>query len=171
MRNIGILGAMLPVKDIYHAAPGLFDVILSRISADSPLSAAEALQAELFQGTRIDTDAVTSFSTYPTCGTTDENANDSGFLALCTGLERLSDALENVLQWTERLDTPDTMKQEKCAVLLTDKWDTAEFAPYEQQFRYLSMNRNFWFILLLVTEHGCTEIPFLPLELYAFTRR
>ena len=142
MRNIGILGAMLPVKDIYHAAPGLFDLLLSRFSQDSPLAAAEAIQAELFQGFRIGADAVTPFNTYPTISVTEEDTDHTGFLSLCTGMERLSDALENMLQWTERVDTLQLLKQEKCAVLLADKWDAAEFLVYFAPRHKAWLHRN-----------------------------
>ena len=50
MRAIGLLGAMLPAKDIYHAASSIFDTILLRISQNIPLTAMEEMQEEMFRG-------------------------------------------------------------------------------------------------------------------------
>lgn len=171
MRNIGLLGAMLPAKDIYLAASSLFDDILKRISENTPLSVMEEMQEELFRGEFLAKCDGEPFNTYPIDDSEDTVAYHNSFLGLCVGMGRLPDVLENMKLWTEHVDTQEQLHVGKCAVLLTDKWDAVEFSPYEQPFRYLAMNRNFWFVFLLATKHGITEIPFLPSELYPFTRR
>ena len=171
MRALGLLGAMLPAKDIYLAASSLFDTIITRISENTPLAVMEEMQEELFRGEFLAKCGGEPFNTYPLDDSEDVKASHNSFFGLCVGMGRLSDVLENTKLWSDRVDTPERLQEEKCAVLLTDKWDTAEFSPYEQPFRYLAMNRNFWFVFLLATKHGITEIPFLPSELYPYTRR
>ena len=170
MRALGLLGAMLPAKDIYCTTPSLFDVILSRISQNAPLTAMEEMQDEMFRGEFLDKCEGKPFNIYPAEDVGDSKECYNGFLGLCAGMGRLPDVLENMKLWMERADSPKSLLTEKCGVLLTDKWNAAEFAPYEQPFRYFAMNRNFWFVFLLATQHGITEIPFLPPELYPFTR-
>lgn len=171
MRAIGLLGAMLPAKDIYHTASSIFDTILTRISQNVPLASMEEMQEEMFRGAFLSKCRGNPFNTYPVDDSDDSQECYSSFLGLCVGMGRLPDVLENMKLWTERAVAPERLQEEKCAVLLTDKWDTAEFTPYEQPFRYLAMNRNFWFVFLLATKHGITEIPFLSSELYSFTRQ
>ena len=171
MRAIGLLGAMLPAKDIYHAASSIFDTIFLRIYQNIPLTAMEEMQEEMFRGEFLAKCEGEPFSTYPVDDSDGIAEYHSSFLGLCVGMGRLPDVLENTKLWSDRVDTPERLQEEKCAVLLTDKWDTAEFTPYEQPFRYLAMNRNFWFVFLLATKHGITEIPFLSPELYSFTRQ
>lgn len=171
MRALGLLGAMIPAKDIYCATPGLFDIILSRISQNVPLAAMEEMQEEMFRGEFLNKCEGEPFNIYPAEDMDDIKECHNGFLGLCVGMGRLPDVLEKMKSWTERVDEQKPLQTEKCGVLLTDKWNAAEFAPYEQPFRYFAMNRNFWFVFFLATQHGITEIPFLPPELYLFTRQ
>lgn len=170
MRAIGLLGEMLSAKDIYRMVPSLFDTIFERISQNIPVASMEEMQEEMFRGAFRAKCCGEPFNTYPVDVSDDTGECYKGFLGLCVGMGRLPDVLENMKIWADQVDSSKSLQEEKCGVLLTDKWNAAEFEPYEQQLRYLAMNRNFWFVLLLSTKHGITEIPFLPPELYSFTR-
>ena len=166
MMLIGFPGAMLQASGVYRLSADLLAPVLETFSAGDPLSALEELRSGCLDGSF--SQKAGSCSTYPSDDSEDDACYPK-FIGVANGMELLSDALEAMGRWAERADR--TYKSgEKCAVLLTDKWDAAEFEEYEQSFRYLAMNRNFWFIFLLATKYGCTEIPFLPPELYSFTR-
>ena len=159
MRALGLLGAMLPAKDIYLAASSLFDTIITRISENTPLAVMEEMQEDLFRGEFLAKCGEEPFNTYPLDDSEDSEAYHNSFLGLCVGMGRLSDVLENMKLWSNRVDMPERLQEEKCAVLLTDKWDTAEFTPYEQPFRYLAMNRNFWFVVIFVKYFSYFHLP------------
>ena len=168
MRAIGVLGTMLETGAIYSAASPIFDMITEKFSRNDPLAAMEEILSDFADGKFLCRTGGDAFNTYP--------ANDFAdgeifprFLGVASGMALLPDACDGMSDWASRADRK-WPGEEKIAVLITDKWDAEDFAPYEQSFRYLAMNKNFWFILLLATKYGCTEIPFLPLELYRFTR-
>ena len=170
MKAVGLFGYMLQAKDLYLAAPDLFDSVVERLQTQDPLAAVDGLIADLVNGRPSKHKKKPSFVTYPANSVIDEETEALNFLGICRGMELLDNTLERMTAWSQEIDKTIPIEKEKFALFVTDKWDSDTFMTYEQLFRYLSMNRNFWFVFLLVTKHGVTEIPFLPMELYGITR-
>ena len=161
MQAVGMFGYMLKTKDLYLAAPEIFDLVVDKLQTSDPITAIDAIIAD-FENM--------SFATYPI--KSEKNNNTAlNFLGICRGMEILQNVFEYANAWALNIDKKEKVDEEKFALILTDKWDAESFSNYEQSFRYLAMNRNFWFIFLLVTKFGVIEIPFLPTELYRFTRK
>lgn len=86
------------------------------------------------------------------------------FLAVCRGKQRLSKVMDIVLKQSQKI--ADYYRYDdyarKTVLVLTDKWDVAIFKKYEKKLLEHAVNDEIWYIFLLVTEYGYTQIPFLP---------
>ena len=84
-------------------------------------------------------------------------------LAVCRGKSTLPGILRKIKGQCSKIVKKYPGKDtEKIVVLLTDKWDTNTFEKYDKVFLNHALKDNFSFIILLVTEYGYTQIPFLP---------
>ena len=166
MRNIGILGSMIQLKDIYASSSTIFDIVMTRLEENSPLEAIDGIAKDLIDGIPL---VKESFDSYPSANMANENTCQKQFLGICRGRDLLEDTLSATKLWAQIADERFPSSETKSVLFLTDKWNDT-FSAYDQPFRYLAMNKGFWFTFVLVTAHGITEIPFLPLELYRFTR-
>ena len=97
------------------------------------------------------------------------------YLAVCrTPKYPLSEALEKIDNWCKEWYDPSKGKTSrgisKHVLIITDRWDPADFQPYEDKFREFAMHEDFWFIFIRATNNGLYDISFLPHEFYKFTR-
>lgn len=60
--------------------------------------------------------------------------------------------------------------ERKTVFLLTDKWNSDAFRDYELTFLNHAIRNNIWYVFLLVTDYGITQIPFLPEDRDFFRR-
>lgn len=102
------------------------------------------------------------YNTWPFGADTDEIF--PRFLAVCRGRQKLGGVLNIVLRQSRKIadkygNDEDTLKT---VMVLTDKWDAAEFKKYEKELLRYTLRNGVWYIFLLVTEYGYTQIPFLP---------
>lgn len=85
------------------------------------------------------------------------------FLAICRGQTRLDTAFGKIKKQSKIMADPKRCKADsKAVILLTDKWSLATFKRYEKTFLNHTLQDGIWYIFLLVTEYGYTQIPFLP---------
>lgn len=89
------------------------------------------------------------------------------FLAICRGNNKLGNALNAIKVQSEKIAAINRFSREllspqKTVILLTDKWDFNKFMEYEIDFLNHALRDGIWYIFLLVTEYGYTQIPFLP---------
>lgn len=86
------------------------------------------------------------------------------FLAVCRGKQKLGKVMDIVLKQSQKI--ADYYRYDdyarKTVLVLTDKWDVAIFKRYEKKLLEHAANDGIWYIFLLVTEYGYTQIPFLP---------
>ncbi|WP_037355657.1 hypothetical protein [Selenomonas sp. FC4001] len=86
------------------------------------------------------------------------------FLAICRGNVTLNKAFSMMSKQSRMIaqNYRHTRHKEKTVILLTDKWDIKTFKKYEKEYLSYAMHDGIWYIFLLVTEYGYTQIPFLP---------
>ena len=90
-------------------------------------------------------------------------------LAICRGKMKLRHFLEEVLAKSWRMQKKFS-NEEKMVIILTDKWDATTFRKHEKAFLNYALQYEVRYIILLLTDYGITEIPFLPKDL-AILRR
>ena len=84
-----------------------------------------------------------------------------GFLAVCRGKQGLGGVLQIVERQCKRMTT--VCKDERKGILIiTDKWDSETFRKHEKKLLKYAVHDNIWIVILLVTEYGYIQIPFLP---------
>ena len=54
---------------------------------------------------------------------------------------------------------PDVLKT---VIIVTDYWDPKQFKEYEKEMLQYALKDGIWYIFLLATDYGVTQIPFLP---------
>lgn len=89
----------------------------------------------------------------------------SRFLAVCKGNKpSLRRVLNEVKKQSKKIADKFSSKnnQEKTVIVLTDKWDPELFQKYERVFLNYALQHGIWYIFLLITDYGYTQIPFLP---------
>lgn len=88
----------------------------------------------------------------------------SKFLAVCRGKRKLKDVFDVVVQQSKKIAKhyPISHGQDKTVMILTDKWDYDTFRKYEKKLLNHAIQDGIWYIFLLVTDYGYTQIPFLP---------
>ena len=88
---------------------------------------------------------------------------DDSVIAYCTKDVELTRTLEEIGRISERMISlntqPGTVRR---IVLVTDKWDGDSFASYRDRFIENAFRSGIWFQMLLVSDFGLAEIPFLP---------
>lgn len=88
------------------------------------------------------------------------------FLAICRN-GRLDSYMKILLDQSDKIATAysgNDPRDEKTVVFLTDKWDIRVFRKYERKFLEYSTSCSISYIFILVTDYGCTPIPFLPYD-------
>ena len=86
------------------------------------------------------------------------------FLGICLEGKRLDTVLKKALEHSEAVAKKFEHEPypEKTVVILTDKWNPRDFAKYESKFLYYAAECGIWYVFILVTDYGYTQIPFLP---------
>lgn len=86
------------------------------------------------------------------------------FLAICRGKTTLNDAFKTMQAQSHKIAKKYGSDREiqKLVILLTDKWDQNKFVKYEKNFLNHALHDDVWYIFILVTDYGYTQIPFLP---------
>ena len=105
-----------------------------------------------------------SYNTYP-FGTPTSDIF-SRFLAICRN-GRLDSYMKILLDQSNKIAAEypgNDPRDEKTVVLLADKWDIRVFRKYERRFLEYSTSNGISYIFILVTDYGCTPIPFLPYD-------
>ncbi len=86
-------------------------------------------------------------------------------LALCVGKTKLKDVFEEAIRHSESVVKEfDDSVRDKTVIIVTDKWDIKTFRLYEKKMLNYAVRDGIWFIFLLVTDYGYTDIPFLPYD-------
>ena len=90
------------------------------------------------------------------------------FLAICRNDDTLNKVMGVIVAQSRKIASayPGQQDREKTVILLTDKWDDRVFKKYEKQLLQFALDNGIWFIFLLVTDYGYTQIPFLPNDRY-----
>lgn len=106
-------------------------------------------------------------NTYPFGEQTDEVY--PRMLAVCRGEEKLDKVFRVMSTQVDRMavEYPDPADKQRVGqglsiFLITDKWNPSAFAKVEKKFLDYAIHHGIWFIFLLVTDYGFTQIPFLP---------
>ncbi len=86
------------------------------------------------------------------------------FLAICRGEKTLNEAFKEMQAKSFKIAKKYGMDKsvQKTVILLTDKWNNNTFRKYEKYFLNHALHDDIWYIFLLVTDYGYTQIPFLP---------
>lgn len=86
------------------------------------------------------------------------------FLAVCRGKRKLKETFDIVVQQSKKIAKyyPISHGQDKTVMILSDKWDYDTFRKYEKKLLNHAIRDGIWYIFLLVTDYGYTQIPFLP---------
>ena len=86
------------------------------------------------------------------------------FIALCGENETLPSALNAIRQQSKKMAglLNNIENNRKTIIMLTNKWDSIKFREYDRQFLQHTLCDNITYIFLLVSDYGCTQIPFLP---------
>ncbi len=105
------------------------------------------------------------FNVYP-IGKKDEELHPE-FLAICRGNETLNHYLKAVDKHLQTMEIRIEMRagrvgKESVIFMLTDKWDPKVFDKFSSQFTSHFLKGNMWIVILLVTDYGVAQIPFLP---------
>lgn len=76
----------------------------------------------------------------------------------------MKDVFDVVVQQSKKIAKhyPISHGQDKTVMILTDKWDYDTFRKYEKKLLNHAIQDGIWYIFLLVTDYGYTQIPFLP---------
>lgn len=167
MKATGFMASLLQIQDLYRASAPVLDFVMNKLSLTDPLSAMENIVSELGDEKFISKQGENMFNAYPI------NLNNNKcypyFLGICRGIDTLDDVWEVIQNWAKKADKNFPVSTDKISILLTDKWNDS-FDAYEQNFRYLTMRKGFFFMNFLATQNGIAEIPFIPAELFSFTR-
>ena len=107
------------------------------------------------------------YNTFPFGTPTDETY--SRYLAVCRGKMLLRTVLSAVKKQSKLIAEKfgNDASVTKTVIVLTDKWDTNIFQRFEKVFLKHAALHGIWYIFLLVTDYGYTQIPFLPNNRYA----
>lgn len=102
------------------------------------------------------------YNTYPFGTPTDKIY--PRFLAVCRAEETLNKIFAKISKQSKKMAKlyGKDCNFDKTVILLTDKWDFKTFKKYEKEFLNYALRDGIWYIFILVTEYGCTQIPFLP---------
>ncbi len=84
------------------------------------------------------------------------------YLAVCRGKMKLAEPLNAIMSHSRKMKKELSANQNKLVILLTDKWNVEEFRKYEQDFINHAINDRIWYVIILVTDYGYAQIPFLP---------
>lgn len=84
------------------------------------------------------------------------------FLAICRGKTRSKTVFNRIISQCRKMSRHFPSEEPKTVFLLTDKWDSNTFGEYEAEMLNYALHDNIWFVFLLVTDYGITQIPFLP---------
>ena len=109
------------------------------------------------------------FNTFPFGFKTDDEVY-SRFVAFCRGDDTLVKIFNEILKQSEKIYRKYEYDQyaDKTVMIVTDKWDVSTFRKYEKRLLENAINKDVWCIILLATDYGYTEIPFLPHDRDAF---
>lgn len=133
--------------------------ILNHNKSASPLKNID----DILEGqTRVDADGRPWYNTWPFGIPTEEIY--SKFLAVCRGEQKLKGVFDVVIKQSKKIAEHyrNCHGQEKTVMILTDKWDYDTFRKYEKKLLNHAIQDGIWYIFLLVTDYGYTQIPFLP---------
>ena len=105
------------------------------------------------------------FNVYP-LGKKDEELHPE-YLAICRGNETLNHYLKAVDKHLQEMEVRIEMRSGRAGVesvvfLLTDKWDPKVFDKFGSSLTSHFIKGNMWIVILLVTDYGVAQIPFLP---------
>ena len=84
-----------------------------------------------------------------------------GFLAVCRGKQNLGGVLQVVERQCKKM-SKECKDDKKGSLIITDKWDPEAFRKHEKKLLKYASEEGIWIVILLVTEYGYTQIPFLP---------
>lgn len=101
------------------------------------------------------------YNTWPFGTPTEEVC--SKFLAVCRGKRKLKETFDIVVQQSKKIAKhyPISHGQDKTVMILSDKWDYDTFRKYEKKLLNHAIRDGIWYIFLLITDYGYTQIPFL----------
>ena len=141
----------------------IFDIDRDILNIDSRRSPLQNLDTVLKSGS-IGTDKTGRepyYNTWPFGMQTDRLF--SRFLAVCRGNDTLNKVMGIIIKQSKKIAEAFRNKDtEKTVILLTDKWDNKTFVKYEKQLLRYALDEGIWYIFLLITDYGYTQIPFLP---------
>lgn len=102
------------------------------------------------------------YNTWPFGAPTEEVC--AKFLAVCREKRKLKETFDIVVQQSKKIAKyyPISHGQDKTVMILSDKWDYDTFRKYEKELLNHAIRDGIWYIFLLVTDYGYTQIPFLP---------
>lgn len=78
------------------------------------------------------------------------------------GVNSLNSVLLKMMEFSYKMVGFSKPDNRKIVMVMTDYWDLKQFRNYEKEMLNYALNDGIWYIFLLVTDYGCTQIPFLP---------
>jgi hypothetical protein len=81
-------------------------------------------------------------------------------IVICRGKCSLDRAFTTIMRHSDKICVMN--HHPKTIFLLSDKWNNETFKRYEKRLLEYTLSHNVWYIFLLVTMYGYTQIPFLP---------
>ncbi len=106
-------------------------------------------------------DSYEPINTYPFGEKT--NITYSKFIGICRGEECFERFFEEiVLPQIERMKKIGEENSDKTILLIFDKWNQTKFEKYEVDLLNAAFKNNIWTVMLLATNYGIVQIPFLP---------
>lgn len=109
-----------------------------------------------------------NYNTYPFGAPTDTVY--PRLLVSCCGETTLRSTLKAIAVRSKKMAGLFPSDERKTVFLLTDKWSSDAFRDYELTFLNHAIRNNIWYVFLLVTDYGITQIPFLPEDRDFFRR-
>ena len=94
------------------------------------------------------------------------------FLGICRGKTKLKAVLDAALDHcVDVVRKYGSKGAETCTVMiLTDKWDEKTFKEFEERFLKHTALDGIWFVFLLATDNGYTQISFVDNDMYSYTK-
>ncbi len=70
--------------------------------------------------------------------------------------------------WSESTDPKKV--EPRTVMILADKWDDKTFTEFEERFLKHTALDSIWFVFLLATDNGYTQISFVDNDMYSYAK-
>ncbi len=158
IRELSIPGKYIDKDLINHI---IYDILFSDPN-ETPLQIMDNLLAQKKQGgQRTSPFSTIEYNSWPFGVQTNDIYNRA--VGLCKkGIHPLGGVLAKMMEYSSQMSKKFGLKEIKTVIVITDYWDPKLFLKYEKTMLNYALKYGIWYIFLLVTDYGVTQIPFLP---------